>query len=129
VRGSSSPSQRDLPTHIHNVTKRWTRLDQVFLSDHSLDLLITCDTQLDKQGICTDHLPIVTELNVTAAISPNEEHYNFREVDWATFNTSLGQRLSKLRPTRQDTLAGPTGLMLQQADGGNPRHTSRRQSP
>jgi hypothetical protein len=31
-------------THIHNVTKRWSRLDQVFLSEHSSKLLIFCDT-------------------------------------------------------------------------------------
>ena len=31
-----------LPTHVHNVTKKWTRLDQVFLSDHSTDLLTMC---------------------------------------------------------------------------------------
>jgi hypothetical protein len=87
-----------LPTHLHNVTKRWTCLDQVFLSDHSLELLITCDTQLDKRGICTDHLPIITALNVMAVMSPNEEFHNFREVDWETFSTSLGQRLASCDP-------------------------------
>lgn len=27
-----------IPTHIHNVSKKWTRLDNVFISDHSTDL-------------------------------------------------------------------------------------------
>jgi hypothetical protein len=32
-------------THKHNITKLWSRLDQVFLSDYSENLLISCDTQ------------------------------------------------------------------------------------
>ena len=34
-----------IPTHEHSVTKRWSRLDQVFLSDQSSGLLTSCDTQ------------------------------------------------------------------------------------
>jgi hypothetical protein len=30
------------PTHIHNITKCWSRLDQVFLSEHSSKMLISC---------------------------------------------------------------------------------------
>jgi exonuclease III len=45
-------------THYHNVTKRWSRLDHVFISEHSENLLIACDTQLEQRGINTDHLPI-----------------------------------------------------------------------
>jgi endonuclease/exonuclease/phosphatase family protein len=33
-----------IPTHCHNVTKRWSRLNQVFISDHSMDMIITCNT-------------------------------------------------------------------------------------
>jgi len=51
-----------IPTHVHNVTKHWSRLDQVFISEHSLELVITCDTQSNQRGLNTDHLPILTEL-------------------------------------------------------------------
>jgi endonuclease/exonuclease/phosphatase family metal-dependent hydrolase len=30
-----------IPTHRHNVTKEWSRLDQVFISEYLLDALIT----------------------------------------------------------------------------------------
>ena len=48
------------PTHQHNVTKSWSRLDQVFLLEHTKHMLISCDMQTDLQGALTDHLPIVT---------------------------------------------------------------------
>jgi hypothetical protein len=33
-----------IPMHKHNVTKRWSRLDQVFLSAQSNEMLTTCST-------------------------------------------------------------------------------------
>src|SRR6266404_2348214 len=32
------------PTHCHNVTKKWTRLDQVFVSEHMMEAITICDT-------------------------------------------------------------------------------------
>lgn len=83
-------------THRHNVTKKWTRLDQVFLSDHSVDALISCDTVRKSPGICTDHLPILTELNMSVAHTPAKTIENFREVDWDKFRAELRTQLSLL---------------------------------
>jgi len=94
------------PTHIHNVTKKWTRLDQVFLSDHSSDLLIACDTQPDLRGINTDHLPIITELNLGAAQAEEITLQNFREVDWEEFRETLNSHLR--------SLGHPTPILNQQ---------------
>ena len=33
-----------IPTHRHNISKLWSRLDQVFISDHSDNILVSCDT-------------------------------------------------------------------------------------
>jgi len=85
-----------IPTHIHNVTKKWTRLDQVFLSDHSSDLLIACDTQPDLRGINTDHLPITTELNLGAAQAEEVTLQNFHKVDWEEFREGLESHLHSL---------------------------------
>jgi Endonuclease-reverse transcriptase len=36
------------PMHVHNVTKKWMRLDQVFITEQSLELITVCDTVTDK---------------------------------------------------------------------------------
>ncbi|KAH9955355.1 hypothetical protein BC827DRAFT_1099873, partial [Russula dissimulans] len=78
-------------------TKNWTRLDQVFLSDHSSDLLIACETKPDCRGVNTDHLPIITELNLSAAQATEDTLLNFREVNWDEFREGLSTQLRMLR--------------------------------
>jgi hypothetical protein len=72
-------------THQHNITKRWTRLDQVFILDHSEDLVILCDTWMDWQGILIDHLPILTELDFQLGLTTDKPFTNFWEVAWDEF--------------------------------------------
>ena len=86
------------PTHQHNVTKSWSRLDQVFLSDHADHMMISCDTQMDLRGILTDHLPIVTILNLLIEPAAEAPYPNFREVDWEEFRMSLENQLLGLPP-------------------------------
>ena len=85
-----------IPTHKHNVTKKWSRLDQVFLSEHSMDTLISCDALRHTPGICTDHLPILTTLNMAVTHAPTKTIENFREVDWEKFRAELGRSLAQL---------------------------------
>jgi hypothetical protein len=84
-----------IPTHLHNVTKRWSRLDQVFLSEHSENLLISCDTCAEHRGIRTDHLPILMELNLRVSVAEVSTSTNFQEVDWEEFGKSLERNLSQ----------------------------------
>jgi hypothetical protein len=80
------------------VTKRWTRLDQVFISEEHLDAVITCEALSETPGINTDHLPILTtlDLNLTRALANSPR--NFRNMDWETFNKNLATKLSELGP-------------------------------
>ena len=68
------------PTHCHNVTKRWTRLDQVFISEHSVNMVNVYDTLIDHRGINMDHLPIITELDLAVTIHEMKPFSNFRDV-------------------------------------------------
>jgi len=82
-----------LPTHCHSTTKRWSRLDHVFITDHSIDMVTTCNTLPDHRGINTDHLPILTELNLVVNILEVDPIPNFREVDWDKFRKALSAHL------------------------------------
>lgn len=85
-----------IPTHFHNVTKKWSRLDQVFISDHSTDLIESCDTVPHFRSTKTDHLPIMTKLSLTTQTAIVPPTQNFQEVDWTTFRESLSARLDSL---------------------------------
>jgi Endonuclease-reverse transcriptase len=94
------------PTHLHNVSECWSRLDNVFLSDHSTDVLISCDTLPDLRGICTNHLPILTKLDLTAQAIPPKTTHNFRKIDWDQFCKALERNLASLNlPTDINTQA------------------------
>ena len=82
-----------IPTHKHSVTKKWTRLDQVFISEHSLDSLLSCEVITDNYSPNTDHLPIVTNLDLSLAKTPTKCIANFRNVDWDEFRRTLEGRL------------------------------------
>ena len=89
------------PTHKHNVTKCWSRLDQVFLSEHSSETLISCDTLTGERGINTDHLPILTELRLEVGTTVAEPLLNFRNANWEEFKAELQKQLSNTpKPAR-----------------------------
>ena len=87
-----------IPTHLHNVTKKWTRLDQVFISEDFLDAVIVCEASTDSPGINTNHLPILTTLDLDLARAPSSPPRNFRNVDWEEFDKALTIKLNRLPP-------------------------------
>ena len=87
-----------IPTHLYNIFKHWSRLDNVFLSDHSLDLLISCNMLPEQRGVHIDHLPIVTKLNLSTPVAPPRTVHNFREVDWAQFISMVKAKTDQLGP-------------------------------
>jgi hypothetical protein len=89
---------RGIPTHVHNVTKMWTRLDHVFISEHSQELISVCNTVASKRGINTGHLLILTKLNVETTIAEESITHNFRDVDWEEFNKELQKQLTMSCP-------------------------------
>jgi len=87
---------RGTPTHCHSVTKCWSRLDQVFISEHSISMVMACDALPHHRGINTDHLPILTELDLAVNILEDEPIPNFREVDWDDFRKALSMHLEPI---------------------------------
>jgi hypothetical protein len=87
-----------IPTHLHNISKRWTRLDHFFILEDTMDAIITCDTLLDTPGINTDHLPILTTLDFMLTRAPPSSPKNFRNLDWEEFTKELADKLLTLGP-------------------------------
>jgi len=94
---------RGIPTHCHSVTKCWSRLDHVFISEESLGVLIACNALTDHRGINTDHIPILTELNLGVATNVAKPIPNFKDVDWDEFCKTLANFLGPDQPEEQIT--------------------------
>ena len=84
-----------VPTHEHYVTKRWSRLDHVFSTEHTIETITSCEVLTDEQGINTDHFPIVTEVDLEIATVRKAEVRNFRDVSWKEFREKLVEKTSK----------------------------------
>jgi hypothetical protein len=87
-----------IPTHVHNVSKKWLRLDQVFISEEHMDAIISCKALSHTPGINTDHLPILTTLDLDLARALSNPLKNFRNVDWEEFDKALSKKLNELSP-------------------------------
>ena len=82
-----------IPTHCHNITKCWSRLNHVFITEMSTGAVIACNVLTNHRGINTDHVPILMELNLGIAISKVKLIPNFRDVDWEEFHKTLANHL------------------------------------
>ena len=61
-------------------------------------MVLICEVLTDLPGINTDHLPILTSLDLELARAPSNPPKNFRNVDWEEFEKSLGAKVDKLPP-------------------------------
>lgn len=57
-----------------------------------------CNVIPEQRGLRTDHLPIVTTLDLATTISPPRASINFREVDWEQFHKTLVDQLAQQNP-------------------------------
>ena len=83
-------------THLHNVSKKWTRLDHIFITEDHMSTIMICEALADTPGVNTDHLPILTSLDLDLARAPSNPPKNFQNVDWEEFENDLTDRLNKL---------------------------------
>ena len=89
---------KDIPTLQSSSTGNWTRPDNIFCTDHSEEILVSCMTDLGQRGPKTDHVPVLMELDLTVPLAPNTEMHNYREVDWEEFKDYLNEALACLPP-------------------------------
>jgi len=82
----------------HMVTKKFSRLDNIFCTSGLLARIVKCDTDLELRPSCTDHFPILTHLNLAQQRSPPSHSYNFQDTDWEAFWKTLLSNLASYRP-------------------------------
>jgi hypothetical protein len=90
------------PTCEHSVTKHWSRLDQVFATEHTLEALAQCKALPMEQGLNMDHFLIISNFNLDVKLTPKKAISNFRDVNWKEFcqmlegRSTLGEYLISL---------------------------------
>ncbi|QRW23082.1 Reverse transcriptase from transposon X-element protein [Rhizoctonia solani] len=93
------------PTHKHLVSKKLSRLDNVFVSDSLYNHLIECKAYPDRQPVSTNHFPIVTKLDLTLEKAKETLRQSFTNTDWEKFNKLLTEKLKMLLTEVIETIA------------------------
>jgi len=89
---------KDIPTLQSSSTGNWTQLDNIFCTKHTLDILTLCNTNPENRGPNTDHLQVLTKLDMSLTAVSVLPAQNYREVDWKKFNTKLKSELEQIGP-------------------------------
>ena len=61
------------------------------MTEQTLEAVIVCDTVPEERGINTDHLPIITVINMELTKAPTQVMRNFKDVDWKKFRKKIGR--------------------------------------
>jgi len=67
------------------ATGNWTRVDNVFVSEGLVDRIVICDTDPQQRGPCTDHMPVLTMVELKVLEREEEAQGNFGETEWDDF--------------------------------------------
>ena len=73
---------KDIPTLEASSTKNYTRVDNVFCSSDIFDCFIEYNTYPHWCPQKTDHMPIISKLDIEPIESTQIVKYNFRAMDW-----------------------------------------------
>ena len=66
---------------------------------HTLEVFVSCDTMPALQGPTTDHLPVVSILDLQIPHRDLPPHWDFRGTDWEVFEKKLDEYLL-IKPPR-----------------------------
>jgi hypothetical protein len=87
---------KDIPTLKAMATKNWMHPNNVFCSTNTEELVVICNTDLCLRGPGTDHVPILTILELPAPRINSSPTYNFWMTDWDDFREELGIRIADI---------------------------------
>ena len=100
----------DIPTLEARNTGNWTRPDNVWCCADSPSPFITCNVRSGLRPVYTDHLPIVSTLDLTYTPTTQQPRFNFKEVDWDAFQKTLSTNLNAILTTDLSTITDAATL-------------------
>ena len=94
---------KGIPTLQSMVTKNWTRVDNVFATHNTEHLVVACNTDPRQRGPGTDHVLVLTTLDLEILVVAAISCRNFRAADLLKFCQTLTDQL--------DNILGPRALL------------------
>ena len=85
----------------------YTRTDNVFITDDFRDRILQCKTFPELRPPKTDHIPILTSLDIDRHLETNTPKFNFRKVDWKDFKDTLRAHLPDTRESAPPEIHNP----------------------
>ena len=94
---------KNIPTLEACATKNFTRVDNMFCSAELVDLFDSCNMYLQWRPIKTDHMPIISVLDIQPERTQCAKRFNFKLTDWEEFRKTLAIDLAALQLTEELT--------------------------
>jgi len=88
---------RDTPTLESCNTGNWTWPDNVWRNADSPSPFISCNVDPTLRPAYTDHLPIISVIDLTYIPSRRVERFNYKNVDWKSYKEALKDNLTEVR--------------------------------
>ena len=101
---------RDIPTLEARNTGNWTRPDNVWRNTDSPSPFISCNVDPTIRPAVTDHLPIISVLDLTYVPNKQPERHNYKNVDWKTYREGLESNLADLAAMLENPIDTPEKL-------------------
>ena len=89
---------------------RWTQLDNVWRNANTTSMILSCEVQSNLWPANTDHLPIITMLDLNYYPTRSGTHFNFKKVEWDNFEKSVKEELENSPLLNSPTLNLPQDL-------------------
>jgi len=84
---------KNIPTLEARHSGRWTRLDNVWRNTDSESKILACEVQGNLHPVNTDHLPIITTLDLSYYPTNPNTRFNFKQADWEKFENTVKEKL------------------------------------
>lgn len=87
---------RDIPMLEARNTGNWTRPDNVWRCSDTPSPFISCNIIPSLCPANTDHLSIISKIDLAFLPSPHMERFNYKKVNWDTYATVLNSNINQM---------------------------------